>query len=137
MTNTPLSIEMPNGDIVKDRIPECVSKLMSMPKTDWDRGPNGEAIIQISEGESLMIRQPIEGRYFLMLNWKCPIDGSMIGPTIEDECGGNPLPIDPRYTIEKSVAQKILETFISGDSRSLMTDWADYDDMDVDWDAYV
>lgn len=155
--------EDPYGDAVANPADEFISEVFDRPIEFWQGGGNGESSIKhvalnpsedtkavcrrrgpdgvsyalIDTAHSLLMKQPLPGRFFMMTDDRCAVDPTHQGTTIVDECGGNPFPIDPIYTVDLPTARSIARSFTEAPRPLPDCEWRDFSDMNVDWEAYV
>lgn len=155
--------EEPDGEVVMNPSRDFISKLFDRPIEFWQGGGNGESSIKhvvldpredtkavyrrsgpdgvfyalIDSAHALLMKQPLPGRFYMMTDDLCAVDPAQQGETIVDECGGNPLPIDPTYTVDISIAQSIAHSFAEAPRPMPDCEWNDFSEMNVDWEAYV
>ncbi|MCB1100229.1 MAG: hypothetical protein KDN22_31985 [Verrucomicrobiae bacterium] len=87
--------------------------------------------------QSLLIKRPVSGRFFLTIAERCAVDLTQPGKIILDECGGNPFPIHATYTVNRLTARRIAVAFANDPRSSGDFEWRAHSDMEVDWEAYV
>ena len=154
--------EDPQGNIVV--APDCdfLSSVFDQPAVVWDKSPNAEAAIKLvvlnpdrdlpalyhcdskgfryalTDGAlTLLIKQPVDGRFFMMIDEDCAVDPAHNGETMVSHCGGNPFPIDPTYTVNREMARRIALEFAVKRVRPEFCEWRAFEKMNVDWDKYL
>lgn len=153
----------PEGGAVANPSAEFISELFDRPIDFWQGGGNGESVIKhvllnpnedinavyrsrgpdgisyalIDSAHSLLMKQPLPGRFFMLTDDQCAVDPTQQGETIVDECGGNPFPIDPVYTVDLPTARSIAHAFAEVPRPLPDCEWRDFSAMNVDWEAYV
>jgi hypothetical protein len=151
--------EDPQGNIVV--APDCsfLSAVFDQPALAWDRSPNAEAAVKhvvmdpnevmpalyrceagsiryafTDQSLFLLIKQPVNGRFFMMIDGDCAVDPTNTRETMISHCGGNPFLIDPTYTVDRETARRIALAFAAEPIKPSFCAWLPYIDMDVDRD---